>query len=318
MIVALALLSFPGWAAASSQGGSGLRGLESMRLSDIGQTLSDWRLLLLIAGSVLVIILLWGGDAIRPGSLNRSGLRNVNPLPPPVWIMAGLIIWLAPQLAYAPLAEMGWITGGGGDDLRATAAPQGLAYLAGMAVAFGLMQMAQRAAPQSGLKLDWIDLPVGLGLLLLVSPIILLSGDLAVLVHTSLSSEGVDSIAHPTLTKIASDPSDPWAWVLIASAVIGAPVVEEVVFRGFLQSGMFRITRHAWGGVISTAIIFGVLHAWPAGEGSLPWYAAVQVGVLGLCCGAAFERTKHIGVPIAMHAAFNAANIAVALWQGGG
>lgn len=289
-----------------------------MRLSEVGETLSSWRRLLLILGSGVVLVLLWGGDAIRPGSLQRAGIRDVKPLPTPVWLMAGILVLLAPALTYAPLADVGWLTGGGGESLRAVAAPQGVAYLAGIAVALGLVVMAHRAAPNSGLKLDWIDLPVGLGMLLLVSPLVLLAGDLSVLVHSSLSSPPESDIAHPLLARMLEGRGDPWAWVLILSAVVGAPVVEEVVYRAFVQSGLLRLTNHAWVSLIVTAAIFGTVHAiGPAGS-ALPWYAAVQVGVLGLCCGAAFERTKRLGVPIAMHALFNAANIAVAMWTAGG
>jgi membrane protease YdiL (CAAX protease family) len=285
-----------------------------MRLADVGETLSDWRRWLLVGGAGLVLVLLWGGDAIRPGSLQRAGLRNVKPLPTPVWFMAGILVLLTPALVHGALGEVGWLVGGSEGSLRATTAPQALSYLAGMAVAIGLVLMAHRAAPEAGLKIDWIDVPVGAGLLLLASPLVLLTGDLALLVHKSLAAAPESALAHPLLTKMVEGRSDPWAWVLIGSAVIGAPVVEEIVYRVFVQSGLLRLTNHAWVSVIATAAIFGTVHAIGPASGALPWYAAVEVGVLGLCCGAAFERTKRLGVPIAMHAVFNAANIAVAMW----
>ncbi|HZW08933.1 MAG TPA: CPBP family intramembrane glutamic endopeptidase [Phycisphaerales bacterium] len=288
-----------------------------MSLSEVGETLSDWRRLLLVVGACVVLVLLWGGDAIRPGSLQRAGLRNVKPLPTPVWFMAALIVLLAPMLVFEPLRGVGWITGGSSGSLRAIAAPQGLAYLAGVIAAGGLLVMAHRAAPQAGLKLDWIDGPVGLGLLLLAAPLVLLAGDLAFLVHASLSSESPSTIAHPLLERLVEGRGDPWAWVLIASVVVLAPAFEEVVYRGFVQSGLLRLTNHAWASLIATGVIFGTVHAIGPAESASPWYAAVQVGVLGICCGAAFERTKRLGVPIAMHAAFNAANVAVAMWTAG-
>ena len=282
----------------------------------MGQTLSDWKRGLLVVGSILVIVLLWGGDAIRPMSLQRSGLRNVKPLPTPVWLMAALIVMLAPSLVYTPLAGMEFITGTDSDSLRAVAAPQGIAYLAGIAVAVGLTIMASKAAPQSGCKFDWIDPPIGFGLLLLVLPLVLMAGDLTALVHHSLTEgEPTNAIAHPGLERIVSDSGDPWRWVLVAVAVVGAPIVEEVVYRGFVQSAMLRLTGHAWISVIFTAAVFGTIHAIGPEEMRSPWYAAVTVGVLGLCCGGAFERTKRLGVPIAMHAAFNAGNIVAAMWM---
>ena len=286
-----------------------------MRLSEVGQTLADWKLLLLILGTVLVVVLLWGGDAIRPLSLKRAGLRDVKPLPTPVWLMAAMIVMLTPLLVYGPVSQMGFLTGPGGEGLRAAAASQGVAYLAGALVALGLAYMAAKAAPGAGCKLDWIDVPLGVGMVLLVAPVVLLAGQLAVLVHQSLAGEAAtNAIAHPLLAQMVENKSDPWTWVLIASAVGGAPIVEEVVYRVFVQSALLRLTGHAWISVIVTAAVFGTMHAIGPAETRSPWYAAVTVGVLGLCCGGAFERTKRLGVPIAMHAAFNAANVAMAMW----
>lgn len=321
--VMIVVLGAGGVASGGQQGGSSrgsgwgsdLGDLQSMRLSEVGETLTDWRRVLLIVGSILVIVLLWGGDAIRPGSLTRSGVRNVKPLPTPVWLMAAFIVLLTPSLTLAPVSRMEFLTGPDPEGLRAIAVGQGVAYLAGVVVALGLAFMAAKAAPQAGCKLDWVDVPVGLGLLLLAAPIVLLSGDLAMLVHQSLTEEApATAVAHPMLARMVENRGDLWTWVLIAVAVVGAPIVEEVVYRVFVQSAFLRLTGHAWISVILTAAIFGTMHALgPAGT-ALPWYAAVMVGFLGLCCGGAFERTKRLGVPIAMHAAFNAGNVALAMW----
>ena len=294
---------------------SGGGGVESMRLSEVGETISEWRLALLISGSVLVVVMLWAGDAIRPGSMQRAGLRNVKPLPAPVWLLSACIAMLAPGLVAAPLSQMEFLVGSDTDSLASMAKVQGIAYLAGIVVAVGLVIMASKAAGQSGLKLHWVDLAVGLGLLLLVFPIVLLSGDLAQLVHRELRGGETEHLAHPMLQMMVDNKDSPWTWVLIASAVIGAPIVEEAVYRGFLQSGLLRLTNHAWISIITAAAVFGTVHALGPSDQSLPWYAAVQVGVLGLCCGAAFERTKRLSVPIAMHAAFNAVNVGLAMWS---
>lgn len=286
-----------------------------MRLSEVGQAISDWWLALLIGLSVLVIVMLWAGDAIRPGSMGRAGLRNVKPLPVPVWLLSACIAMLATGLVATSLAQMEFLVGSSPESLRGIAAVQGVAYLAGIAVAIGLVIMASKAAPQSGLKLHWVDLAVGVGLLLLVLPIVLLAGDLARLVHTQLTKGEVEQFAHPTLRMMVDNPGSPWTWVLIASAVIGAPIVEEVVYRGFLQSGLLRLTGHAWLSLIVSAVVFGTVHTLGSEDQSLPWHAALQVGVLGLCCGAAFERTKRLSVPIVMHATFNAINVGWTMWH---
>ena len=46
-----------------------------------------------------------------------------------------------------------------------------------------------------------------------------------------------DAIAHPTLDLIYQHHGDQWAWALIITVVVFVPIVEEVIYRGFLQSG---------------------------------------------------------------------------------
>jgi membrane protease YdiL (CAAX protease family) len=105
-------------------------------------------------------------------------------------------------------------------------------------------------------------------------------------------------------------------------AIIAAPVVEEIIYRGFIQSSILKLTSRPWTSIFITSIIFAGAHMLPAilvaldkGQsltGVIPWYSAATVGVLGLCMGIAFERTKEIGVPITMHVIFNAMNVALA------
>jgi membrane protease YdiL (CAAX protease family) len=55
--------------------------------------------------------------------------------------------------------------------------------------------------------------------------------------------------------------------------------------------------------------VFAVAHR----TAGVPWYAIVTLFVLSVCLGAAFERWRSIGVPIAMHMAFNAGNVVLAM-----
>lgn len=99
--------------------------------------------------------------------------------------------------------------------------------------------------------------------------------------------------------------------------MVGAPLVEELIYRVFLQSSIARATGLPWIGILVAAVVFAVAHAVGPAEQRIPWYAAVPIGVLGLACGLAYERTKRLLVPITMHAAFNAMNIAMAMWVTG-
>jgi len=289
-----------------------------MRLSDIGRTLQEWKLPLLIAASVLVFVLLWSGDVIRPGSMGRSGKRAVKSLPIPIWLMTGFLIYVAPAMTLQSISKVSWLVGQNPDALRATAAPMVVSYVLAAILTIGLLVMTHRAAPKAGLGIDWIDPPIGLGLLVLSLPFVLLSGDIAQIINTSLTQHApdqADAIAHPLLQLIVDNRHDPWAWAMIAAVVLGAPIVEEAVFRVYLQSVLLVVLRNTWAAILVAAAIFGTVHAIGPAQTASPWYAAVEVGVLGLCMGAAYERTKRVGVPIAMHAAFNALNVGMALWM---
>ena len=90
--------------------------------------------------------------------------------------------------------------------------------------------------------------------------------------------------------------------LVVGSAVIAAPLFEEVAFRGLLQGFVTRATGRAGAGVLVGALAFAALHApwtWPA------------ILLIGLLNGAAYERTQNLWVPILMHAAFNATSVAV-------
>ncbi|GIK19788.1 MAG: CPBP family intramembrane metalloprotease [Leptolyngbya sp. PLA2] len=283
--------------------------------------MADWRVGLLAAASALVLVMLWAGDAIRPGSLQRSGERDLKPFPWPIWLFPGLLTFAALALTASAASAWPWLVGPESGALRYHAAVQGATYLIGGIVALGLVYMMAHAAPNAGLRPLWSDLPIGMGLYVLALPLVLLSGELAVRMHASIGGAlPADGVAHPTLALMlqgAQGGGSAWVWALIAAAVVGAPLVEEMIYRVFLQSSISRATGLPWVGILAAAVVFAVAHAVGPAEQRVPWYAAVPIGVLGLACGLAYERTKRLLVPITMHACFNAMNVAMAMWATG-
>jgi membrane protease YdiL (CAAX protease family) len=97
--------------------------------------------------------------------------------------------------------------------------------------------------------------------------------------------------------------------VLVASVVIGAPVIEEIIYRGFVQGGVRgMLGGRRWAAVIVTALIFSLAHI-----GAVTPTALVLLVLVGVALGVARERTGSLLAPIVFHALFNAANIALAL-----
>ena len=96
--------------------------------------------------------------------------------------------------------------------------------------------------------------------------------------------------------------------------IIGAPIQEEIIFRGLIQSMLERrwmITFSVFGGslsgaVVFTAMLFGIIHV---GVGALVASGAI---VLGLVTGELRRRSASLLPAIVVHALFNAAD---AFWS---
>jgi membrane protease YdiL (CAAX protease family) len=84
--------------------------------------------------------------------------------------------------------------------------------------------------------------------------------------------------------------------LMIALALVVAPVSEELVFR----AGLFRFLRFRaprWVAFTVSAGLFAMLHG--------NWVGLLPLFVLGLVFAAAYERTGRLGVPMLAHAFFN-------------
>ncbi len=94
---------------------------------------------------------------------------------------------------------------------------------------------------------------------------------------------------------------------LMATAVIFAPVVEEVVFRGVLFPAMAKRNGIA-ASMVLTSMLFALIH------GHLP--ALLPLFTVGLFLSGAYLYTGSLLVPVLMHSIFNAVNIAALLISG--
>jgi membrane protease YdiL (CAAX protease family) len=91
-------------------------------------------------------------------------------------------------------------------------------------------------------------------------------------------------------------------------ALLIAPVAEELLFRGILQSyarKLFPINRwllHRWGSLIAVGILFGAMH------GTTPHHIPA-LAVFGMILGYLYERTGSLTLPILVHILFNAKSL---------
>lgn len=86
--------------------------------------------------------------------------------------------------------------------------------------------------------------------------------------------------------------------------VVGvSPVLEEILFRGLLAGGLARWMKPA-AAVAITAVVFGASH------GAV---AALPTAVVSLFLSAAYAKTGTLFAPMALHALYNAAALALSL-----
>ena len=121
-----------------------------------------------------------------------------------------------------------------------------------------------------------------------------------------LSKMFPDSFSYDEVSKRASDLADNangvWIFVLIFVVVIGAPIIEEIVYRGVLQPGLVA----TWGpraGLWVTAVLFAAIHFQPIEFPGLLSFALVL--------GWARQSTDRLGLSVVTHMAFNAAGLSL-------
>ncbi|MCA8959252.1 MAG: CPBP family intramembrane metalloprotease [Planctomycetes bacterium] len=107
---------------------------------------------------------------------------------------------------------------------------------------------------------------------------------LSALVGSSESTglQPVETPSHPIISELANTtPLD--KWLLVAVAVIGAPVVEEIFFRGVLYRHFRQLSRPLGllvsivGSALATSFVFAVIH--PQGLVAVPALMGIALGL---------------------------------------
>ncbi len=116
-------------------------------------------------------------------------------------------------------------------------------------------------------------------------------------------SSFIDDDGIQDTVKLLGESKDPLVLILVTLvACVGAPLAEEVVFRGYIYAAVKRFTSIPFA-VIFTGLLFGVVH------GNL--LVLLPLTVLGIVLALAYEYTGSLWAPIAIHFCFNAATVAV-------
>jgi uncharacterized protein len=158
-------------------------------------------------------------------------------------------------------------------------------------------------ADDIGLRARWSDL--GWGPLIWVAAVmcqvVVAAVVLVARVPTSSNTEGIGDLQADRSYVIA----------LLVTAVIAAPLVEEMVFRGVVLRGLLS----RFGVIVSIgvqAVLFGVAHIDPVrGIGNVG--LAVVLSAVGVALGTAAYLLRRIGPTILAHAIFNGIVLAIVL-----
>lgn len=285
-------------------------------------TPADWLAIGIRIAAPLVLVILFLADFIRPGSFRRAGKRDVVAFQWPVWLFGAFVVVSAQIFGAQAFSHItglwDWLASLGGplqpleeSNTRDQALTQLGSALFGIFAGAVMVFLLNKREHDEGMRFGVGDVPLGLVAIIIAFPVIVATGEASRLAFQYLTNQEFPQVAHPTLELIRQNTGDPWTWVIILTAIIGAAAIEELIFRAFIQTSLLRMTGSAWLAIILTSAAFALVHR--VGD-TVPWHQIPTLFVLGIAIGVAYERFKGLGVPIAMHAGFNAANIALVLF----
>lgn len=225
----------------------------------------------------------------------------------PRWGLGDVLVGLLAGLAMSSLATALWLTATGDTDLDLNGqAVSQIGLWTGMMAAILLASRRKghgTLAEDFGFSARWSD--VGLGVAVALAVQIAVLPVVGLLLRPLLGEPEVSGPVRDLIDK-AHGP----AFIgLIATVGIGAPVVEELFFRGLLLRSLQRRVPVV-AAVVLASIAFGLAHA-----STLPAEAVILVMVSLTVFGAVLNvlavRTGRLGPGIVAHATFNLFTVAL-------
>jgi hypothetical protein len=157
---------------------------------------------------------------------------------------------------------------------------------------------------------EWYDLLIGLG-----GAFVAFLLQIAIGLLATATGNQPDSNTAP-ITEAKGSPG----WVVVVGVVvgIGAPLVEELFFRG-LTYGALERRFNRWVALFGSTVIFGLLHLQPTTNGLGLVFLILQITAIGLVLGVLRLITNRCGASVVTHMIVNTvATILVLAGVGGG
>ncbi len=204
------------------------------------------------------------------------------------------------------LGAAGWLQARAGGDVPPTVVAAMAGNAVGLAVCLYLLGLVGggrgRRLGALGLRAGRVARRSALGVVgaVMAQPVLLVAGLLTMVFGPLV---GIEFEVQRLLFDARHVPG--WGFgVLFVSAVVVAPVTEEVLFRGFLY-GTLRQRFGPLGAISLSAAIFSVLHGHPS--------AFLSLFVIGFLLAYLYERTGSLTASIAAHALNNLHTMVVVL-----
>ena len=151
------------------------------------------------------------------------------------------------------------------------------------------------------------DFFAGIMNLLVVYPLLIVAITLTTYFGQLIWGPEFEMQQHQELELITAHPQLPLRILIIVTAIVIAPVIEELLFRGLFQTMIRSFVAKPWLSIAISSGLFAMVHQeqghWPT------------LFVLALCLGYAYEKSGSLFRPIFIHSLFNAATIIATLNQ---
>ena len=148
--------------------------------------------------------------------------------------------------------------------------------------------------------------------LLATWPLILAAVALTIFFVKLFSGAEYQMQQHEQLELVTEYPQLLLRIMIVFVAIVIAPLIEEMMFRGFVQTtirSFINVRNSAWPAIVASSVFFAIMHEdpghWPA------------LFILGVCLGYSYEKSGSLFRPIFIHLFFNASSVAIALHEVG-
>lgn len=229
--------------------------------------------------------------------------------PPPRWGLGDVIAGLVVGLLMSSVLAGVWLGISGGDEL--SLGGKALSQMGLWTGLVGSVVLAARRKGSGSLTRDfgWAFRPVdiALGIAVGIGAQVIIVPGVALLLRPLL---GKPEVSGP-VRELVDQASAPALVGLFLVAVVGAPLVEELFFRGLLVRSIVK----RWGpaaAVVGSAVFFGLAH-----PNDVPVKAQIMICAALACLGLALAglavKTGRLGPAIVAHATFNLISLVVAI-----